>query len=99
MGLELISTTKQVGAELDVYVRDTGVEIMLHALSYVFDRFYQEDASRAHHGAGLGLAIAQEDAAAQGGKISIRSQLGQGTAISVRLPLPQKEETTISTRK
>jgi signal transduction histidine kinase len=76
-----------------------GVEIMLQALPDVFDRFYQEDGSQTHHGAGLGLAIAQEDAAAQGGKISIRGQLGQETAISVRLPLPQEEETTISTRK
>jgi signal transduction histidine kinase len=76
-----------------------GVEIMLQALPYVFDRFYQEDGSQAHHGAGLGLAIAQEDADAQGGKISTRSQLGQETAISVQLPLPQEEVTTISTRK
>jgi signal transduction histidine kinase len=76
-----------------------GVEIMLQALPYVFDRFYQEDASQAHHDAGLGLAIAQDDAGAQGGKIGIRSQLGQETAISVRLPPPQEEETTISTRK
>jgi len=72
---------------------------MLQAQPYVFDRIYQEDVSWAHHGAGLGLAIAQEDAGAQGGKISIRSQLGQGTAMSVRLPLTQEEETTISTRK
>jgi signal transduction histidine kinase len=97
--MELIFTTWQVGAELPVYVRDTGVEHMLQALPYVFDRFSQEDASRVHHGAGLGLAIAQEIVIAHGGKISIHIQLGQGMAISVRLPLPQEEETTISTRK
>lgn len=50
-------------------------------------------------GAELGLASVQEDAAAQGGKISFRSQLGQGTAIPVLQPLPQEEVTTISTRK
>ena len=95
----MISTGWQAGTVLEVYVRDTGVVIMLQALPCVSDGFYQEYAFEEHHGAGLGLAIAQEDASAQGGKISIRNQLGQGTAIFVRLPLPQEEETTISTRK
>jgi signal transduction histidine kinase len=77
------------GAEILIEVRDTGRGISPEALPHVFDRFYQEDASRARHGAGLGLAIAQEIVAAHGGRISVRSQVGQGTVFTVRLPLAQ----------
>jgi signal transduction histidine kinase len=90
------------GTDVLIEVRDTGRGISPEALPHVFDRFYQEDASRSHkerRGAGLGLAIAQEIVAAHGGKISVRSQLGQGTVFSVRLPLAQGSAITISTRK
>ena len=80
------------GAEILIEVRDTGRGISPEALPHVFDRFYQEDVSRAHRerrGAGLGLAIAREIVAAHGGRISVRSQVGQGTVFTVRLPLAQ----------
>jgi signal transduction histidine kinase len=96
-GGEVILTARQVGANVEVDVRDTGVGISPSALPYIFDRFYQEDRSRARHGAGLGLAIAQEIVAAHGGKISVHSQLGQGTVIFVQLPLAQDNEFTVST--
>jgi signal transduction histidine kinase len=86
-GGQVTLAARQAGAELEIEVRDTGRGISPDALQHVFDRFYQEDASRARHGAGLGLAIAKEIVAAHGGKISVRSQLGQGTVFSVRLPL------------
>jgi signal transduction histidine kinase len=66
-------------------------------MPHIFERFYQEDASRARHG--VGLAIAREIVAAHGGKISVRSQLGQGTVFTVRLPLAEANVITISTRK
>lgn len=88
-GGQVTLAARQDGADILIEVRDTGRGISPDALQHVFDRFYQEDASRARHGAGLGLAIAKEIVAAHGGKISVRSQLGQGTVFSVRLPLAQ----------
>lgn len=78
--------------ELQVSVTDTGRGISASALPHIFERFYQADPSRAGgnaHGAGLGLAIAQEVVAAHGGRISVRSAEGRGTGFVVHLPLPR----------
>lgn len=71
-----------------VTVQDTGIGIAPEAQPRVFERFYQADISRSgkKHGAGLGLAIAQEIIRAHSGKITLRSALGQGSAFSVFLP-------------
>jgi signal transduction histidine kinase len=68
-------------------VRDTGSGIPPDAQPFVFDRFYQADASREGHGLGLGLAIARGLADAHGGSIEVRSAPGIGTVFTVRLPL------------
>ena len=65
------------------------------ALSRLFDRFYQVDASRSRaggegHDAGLGLAIVKEIVQAHGGKIGVRSQVGYGTTFTIQLPLAPK---------
>ncbi|MFZ1042990.1 MAG: HAMP domain-containing sensor histidine kinase [Anaerolineales bacterium] len=76
--------------EIQVAVDDTGKGIPKDDVPHIFDRFYQADSARAggeHHGAGLGLAIVHEIVAAHGGRISVRSALGRGTAFIVHLPL------------
>jgi signal transduction histidine kinase len=82
-----------VKGELLVTVSDTGAGIPAEALTHIFDRFYQADPSRGggeKHGAGLGLAIAREIVQAHGGRISVRSRLGEGTSFEVFLPLTGK---------
>jgi signal transduction histidine kinase len=86
---------KKAGAEIEVWVEDTGVGVSDEALPHLFDRFYQVDASRSRmggekHGAGLGLAIVKEIVEAHGGKIGVRSELGKGTIFTVRLPRASK---------
>jgi signal transduction histidine kinase len=76
--------------EVQVSVADTGRGIPAAAIPHIFDRFYQADPSRAggdRHGAGLGLAIVREIVVAHGGRISVRSAQGRGTAFIVHLPL------------
>src|SRR5574341_1879207 len=78
--------------EVQVAVSDTGQGIPAEALPHIFDRFYQADSARAggdRHGAGLGLAIVREIVAAHGGRISVRSSPGRGTAFIVHLPVTQ----------
>jgi signal transduction histidine kinase/DNA-binding response OmpR family regulator len=77
------------GDHLELTVTDTGVGIPADRLPYIFDRFYQVDASdtRAHEGTGIGLAITKELIALIGGKLQVHSEPGTGTDMNVRLPV------------
>ncbi len=70
-------------------VRDHGEGIDPADLPRVFDRFYRSDPSRTRStgGAGLGLAICKAVAERAGGSIALASQPGQGTTVTVQLPL------------
>ena len=69
-------------------VSDSGEGIASEDLPNVFERFYRGDDSRhrAKGQSGLGLAIAKSIIGAHKGKISVRSQVGQGTTFAVWLP-------------
>ncbi len=77
------------GEEAVVEVRDTGVGISLENQRFLFQRFWQADSSsqRKHQGAGIGLALVKELVEAHGGSVTVRSKLGHGTTVMVRLPL------------
>jgi two-component system heavy metal sensor histidine kinase CusS len=70
-------------------VSDTGVGIPAEALPRVFDRFFRVDSARSHSsgGTGLGLSIVQSIAVLHGGDVEIASQLGQGTRVTLRMPV------------
>jgi signal transduction histidine kinase len=90
------------GGWLEITVEDNGAGIPAEGLPHVFERFYQVDPSRTggvHHGAGLGLAIAHEIVRAHGGKMSVRSVVGQGSQFMVRFPLVNPDASTIARRK
>jgi len=84
--------SRQIGSrrEMCISVSDTGEGIPPESREHIFDRFFQADSSRKgglNHGAGLGLAIVHEIVQAHGGKIGVRSRLGEGTTFEVLLPL------------
>lgn len=74
------------GCQIDV--ADTGQGISKDDQPYIFDRFRQVDSSatRQHQGTGLGLALVKELTLLHGGEISVESELGKGTTMSVILP-------------
>jgi two-component system heavy metal sensor histidine kinase CusS len=76
-------------AAVRIEVSDAGVGIPPEALPRVFDRFFRVDESRsqASGGTGLGLAIVQSIMLLHGGNVEIASKVGQGTQVTLRVPL------------
>ena len=72
-------------------VKDTGIGIAPEDQARIFDRFFRVDKVRSREmgGNGLGLAIAHEIIKLHKGKISIQSELGEGTAFIVELKSPK----------
>lgn len=83
-------TAKQQGQGVVFTVEDNGSGIAPAHLPYIFDRFYRADQTRHQEGgeSGLGLAIAKSIVEAHGGKITVKSELGQGTCFTINLPEP-----------
>jgi two-component system, OmpR family, sensor histidine kinase CiaH len=86
-------SAEQRGSNVLISVADDGSGIPKEHLKRVFERFHRVDVarSRSRGGAGLGLAIAQQLAGLQGGRIQIESEPGCGT--TVQLSVPAIEET------
>jgi len=73
---------------IQVDVRDQGAGIAREQIPRLTERFYRTDRarSRAAGGTGLGLAIVKHIVSRHRGELSIRSQQGEGSCFSVRLP-------------
>ncbi len=73
---------QDVEREVHVVIRDSGEGIEAEELGRIFDPFF----SSRSDGTGLGLPIAQRITQAHGGELSVESQPGVGTTVTVRLP-------------
>jgi two-component system, cell cycle sensor histidine kinase DivJ len=76
-------------AHISFAVEDNGVGISDEDLSRVGEPYFQAGSSydRRHGGTGLGLSIVKGLVRLHGGELSIRSRVGDGTRVTVRLPL------------
>jgi len=72
-----------------ITVRDNGIGIPANKLQSITMPFEQASSSycRDHEGTGLGLSITKELIELHGGSLKIESKVGEGTNVSVKLPL------------
>ena len=72
----------------EIFVQDSGIGIPPEELSRLFERFYRVDKARSRElgGTGLGLAIVKHLVKAQGGEVSVQSEVGRGSEFSFTLP-------------
>ena len=80
----------------DAYIKviDTGIGIPEEDLTKVYERFYRVDKARTREmgGTGLGLSIAKEILDKNNSKIDIKSELGKGTEVVIRIPTKKDVE-------
>jgi two-component system, OmpR family, sensor histidine kinase ArlS len=81
------------GNSMVMKVMDKGVGIDAEHVPHVFDRFYRVDKARTRQsgGSGLGLSIARRIVEEHKGSISVQSEPGAGTAVTVKLPVKQQD--------
>lgn len=83
-------SVKEEDGKVIAAVQDTGIGISEEHLSKVRDRFFQ--VNHQNGGTGLGLAITQQLVELHEGTISMQSELGSGTTVTVILPALAEED-------
>lgn len=92
---------RDLGKEIEISVKDTGIGISPEHLPYIFERFHQADQSSEHNpmGSGLGLYLVKNLVKMMEGRIYANSELGKGSTFTVILPvMPVDEEVKIAER-
>lgn len=84
-----------------VHIKDTGIGIPGDKLSYVFERFkqVQDRLTKVSEGSGIGLTLVKSLVEMHGGKIEVKSTLGEGAEFTVKIPntlLDDKQEEALT---
>ncbi len=86
--LGISSITQESSIRVIFSIQDSGIGMNNEQIARLFEEFTQADASttRQYGGTGLGMAIAWKFTVLMGGKIEVKSQLGQGSCFTVDIP-------------
>jgi len=89
-GTPIIVRATSSDSEVSVAVEDCGPGLSIGDQARIFERFFRVDPSRARHageGSGLGLSIVDAVMKAQGGSVTVRSELGKGASFTLHFPI------------
>lgn len=99
-GSVAVGLDREEGGLCHVWVSDTGRGMAPDKISSAFEPFVRikSHPQERIEGSGLGLAVVRQLVDAMGGRIHVDSDLGQGTTVHLRLPLPLTEGPMASSR-
>lgn len=82
-------TTRNQANSIIIEIQDNGIGISRQDADHIFDQFYRVHTGDRHDvkGFGLGLSYVQRALQAMGGSVQVYSKLGEGTKMSLRIPL------------
>lgn len=85
---------------LIIEIEDTGIGIASEDIDKLFQPFSQIDSglNRQYEGIGSGLALVQKLVQIHGGDISVKSEVGQGSCFTIRLPCHSQDEAATVTK-
>jgi cell cycle sensor histidine kinase DivJ len=85
----VVVSVRPDGNAVLINVTDTGIGILAADMERLGDPFFQARATydRPYEGTGLGLSIVRGLVALHGGSVAVESSPGEGTSVTVRLPL------------
>jgi len=86
-GGTLTVSTKQTEGFVEITFKDTGEGISKENLQKIFTPLFTTKAK----GMGMGLPICKKFVENHGGTINVESQVGKGTTVTVKLPIPKKQ--------
>jgi len=86
IALDLVWRDRQGRQECGIRVTDHGLGMTPEQLEKVFDRFFRADTSGNIPGTGLGMTIVKEIVELHGGQVTLVSEFGVGTTVTIWLP-------------
>lgn len=92
MTVELNAGDHAKQGEVVITVTDHGIGMRPGDAARVFDRFFRADRTGKIPGTGLGMPLVKEIIEHHGGTVSLQSEFGRGTAVTLRLPVPPRTE-------
>lgn len=86
VSIQMISEDAE-SVKIEFTIADTGIGISENKIENIFENFQQasSNTSRIYGGTGLGLAIVKQLVEAQGGKVSVKSKVDEGSSFTVEL--------------
>ncbi|MFU9137969.1 ATP-binding protein [Erwinia tasmaniensis] len=97
--LEWVNAKQPDETELIISVRDSGMGVAEEEQKTLFTPWVQASAGRSQKGSGLGLAICSQLVNMMGGEIILKSRQGQGTTVTLRIPVAKRNTQSVMLSK